>query len=318
MDTKEHIEIQEAIQQGLPATDEGPYYHEPWWESYKGSIKGYLGGAVAYTGVGAAIGLATAGLLFFTGLAAAATVMPIVAGCAAAGLLYGAHEFNEIGKIVGSGAAIAEKQEERSDKKFKALERKIDELKTMVSGKSSADSLFAEENTPSASDIRHHTTHMGEHAEGKGKLIFWNIAAVGLAVGLAAGAMLAFGGTAEHLLQFMGKAGEPLLKAGGAVINTAIITGMGLFGASFGINRDIFRRVFDQTDLWFKGLVTHPGRQQGQSIEQSREKTETAPIVTVVYPDLPDYPSSDTHHRDKLAAAKLALLNLDPNKTMRQ
>ncbi len=46
MDTEEHIEIQKAIRDGRPETDEGPYYHESWWESYKGSVKGKLGGSI--------------------------------------------------------------------------------------------------------------------------------------------------------------------------------------------------------------------------------------------------------------------------------
>ena len=55
MDTEEHHEIQEAARRGLPQTDEGPYYHKPWWESYKGSVKGKLGGAV----IGAMLGVSS-------------------------------------------------------------------------------------------------------------------------------------------------------------------------------------------------------------------------------------------------------------------
>ncbi len=320
MDTEEHIKIQQAIQNGHPETDEGPYYHESWWESYKGGVKGYLGGAIAYTGVGTAIGLATAAVLIFTGLAVATAALPIVAGFAAAGLLYGAHEFNDIGKIVGSNAAVAEKQEQRmkafENGKFAEIKRELGELKAMISGKKAAaiaESPYAE---ASEDEAAHRTTHIGNHAGGSGSWIFWKVAAVGLITGLAAGALLAFGGTAEHLLRFMGAA-EPLLKASTA----AVITSMGLFGASFGINRDVFRRIFDKTDLWFKGIFARgEGRdRKPEQLVDKQGKSANTSIVTVVYPpDMADYPSSDTYHRERLAAAKLALLSMDPSKTMRQ
>jgi hypothetical protein len=322
MDTEENLEIQSAIRQGHPPTDEGPYYHEPWWESYKGGVKGYLGGAVAYTGVGAAVGAVTATVLGVAGLVASTAVLPIVSGFAAAGLLYGAHEFNSIGHIVGSGAAIAEKQEERTNSKFEALEQKIDDLKTMISdkkaGASDVSGAVKEQAKKKQHALRHRTTHIGDHVNDN-KLVFWKIAGIGLLAGLAAGALLVFGGGAEHLIGLLGNASEPVVHAG----SVGIITALGLFGASFGINRDIFRHIFDKTDMLFKGLFSRSMEQsphKAQYVEKSREKSDASPIVTVVYPqvqDMQDLPPSETHFRDK-RKAELALLKLDPSKTIRQ
>src|SRR5271156_6856405 len=118
MDTEEHIEIQHNIMEGRPQTDEGPYYHEPWWEAYKGSVKGKLGGAKIGALLGGAAGLAAAAVLLATGvipfaltMATLTTASAITAGFATAGMVYGAHEFGEIGKAVGSNAAVAEIQE---------------------------------------------------------------------------------------------------------------------------------------------------------------------------------------------------------------
>jgi hypothetical protein len=52
---------------------------------------------------------------------------------------------------------------------------------------------------------------------------------------------------------------------GGAGIMALSVTAFGALGASFGISRDFFRKVFDKTDLWFKG-ITH-----AQSYEKVKE-----------------------------------------------
>jgi|GEM_PF-4389210 len=332
MDTEEDIKIKQGIQKGHPETDEGPYYHESWWESYKGSVKGKLGGAVIGAAVGAAIGIAAAGVLAaltIGGLTFAAGAA-IAGGFAAAGMLYGGHEFSEIGKVTGAVAAAHEKSEHRQNARFSKLEKGLAELKAMLGKKTPAneasdtsrqdDKTEAKPETGHSRDYR--TQHCDDHCPPKGrKWVFWKIAAIGLAIGLAAGALLAFGGLAGHVLHALGAVAPEAIAHAGIGTYAASMTTMGLFGASFGINRDIFRQVFDNTDLWFRGMFSR-SKERGKEVDSAHaaakpvEKADHA-ITTIVYDTYADYPQSDTYHRDKvLSSAKQALLSMDHTKAV--
>jgi hypothetical protein len=316
MDTEEHIEIQKSISRGQPTTDEGPYYHETWWESYKGSVKGELGGAIIGGVVGAIVGGIAALTLPIFG-ASALLAWGTVAGFSAAGMWIGAERFSMVGIATGAAASVGEKAEERMKEfengKFAEIKHELHALKAMISGKKAA----AEVPPPppeESSQPAHRMTHMLDHPE-KGPPIFWKVALIGLAVGLAAGALLAFGHVGKVVLDIFHT--EAALSTTAQFAATMIP--MGLFGASFGINRDLFRRIFDKTDLWFKGLFisNHNGvTPPQQSVEKSKEKSESPSVVTVVLPG-DDSPAS-TYHQDKYKLAKMALLNLDPSKTIRQ
>lgn len=332
MDTEEHIEIQKAIRAGKPETDEGPYYHESWWESYKGSVKGKLGGAVIGAVVGAAIGVVAAlAIPAIAGVAlTGATFGLTVAAFAAGGMMYGEHEFSEVGKVTGAVAAAHEKSEQRMKAfeagKFAELKGEIQDIKAMLGGKkqnaeaalqsSQIAATAAAEQNPS-----YRTQHCDEHCPPEEKKpIFWKVAAIGLVVGAAAGAILATGGLAAPVVELF--AGAHL--SGGAVLAASMVT-LGLFGASFGINRDMFRQVFDKTDRLFKGLT---GKSNGvshavapepvQMADKPIEKQPNTAVTTVVYDNSPvEYPKSDTYHRDKvLASAKQALLSMDHTKAI--
>ena len=112
MDSEEQYEIRLAQLEGRSETDEGPYYHNSWWEAYKGSVKGKLGGAIIGAGIGAVVGVAAVVALPLAGVAIASTALT-VGGFSAAGMLYASHEFSDIGKTVGSDAALGEKLEVR-------------------------------------------------------------------------------------------------------------------------------------------------------------------------------------------------------------
>ncbi len=327
MDTEEDLEIQKAKLAGHTQTDEGPYYHKSWWESYKGGVKGKLGGVVIGALVGAVIGIVAAGvaaLAIPTGLTIGAAAA-VAGGFAAGGMIYGAHEFSDVGKVTGAVAAAHEKSEERmksfENGKFAEIKSEISELKSLITGQPVPEVKAAEGAAAAAKEGTEDyvTKHMdGDTASQESKPIFWKIAGIGLALGLAVGALLTLGGVSEHLFSNLGFAGEHMSEAG---MYAASMTSMGLFGASFGINRDIFRKVFDKTDLLFKGIIpdgNEPSKTVAisQSIEKQSEKTET-PITTVVYEGYADYPQSDTHHRDKvLAQAKQALLSMDHTKAI--
>jgi len=324
MDTEEDTEIRIAKFIGRPETDEGPYYHDAWWESYKGSVKGKLGGAVIGGLVGLAVGLAAAAVLPLVGAVSTISTGVMIAAFSAGGMIYGMHEFSEVGKVTGAVAAAQEKAEQRENGKFAEIKREISELKSLITGSKTPkiEQKSIDNSDLTESEQLYRTTHCDEHCPPKnGKFVFWKVAAVGLIAGVAAGALLAYGGLAGS---FLGELG--ITK----VSSPAIMTVMGLFGASFGLNRDMFRRIFDKTDLLFKGIF-HNSSSRGQQVtmlSQSSQQTEksieksnvaTPPIITVVYPEHPDYPQSDTFHRDKLATAtKLALLNMDHNKSIRQ
>jgi len=320
MDTEEDLEIQKAFRTGQSQTDEGPYYHTSWWESYKGGVKGKLGGIAVGALPGAAVGLVAAAVLSFV-VPGGVSILAVTAGFAAAGMIYGAHEFSEVGKITGAVAAAHEESEERmksfENSKFQEIKNEINELKSMVTGKpvttdkqAGADAAKSEE---AAQNYKN--KHTDDHAVGF-KPIFWKIAAIGLAVGLAVGALLVAGHISEHVIEAFGGAAEPLSKAG--TIGTMLATG--LFGASFGINRDIFRNIFDRTDHLFKGIIVPDGKDLNKTIESSqqvvtsKEKDENT-ITTVVYDNYSDRPQSDTHYRNMvLTQAKEVLLGMDHTK----
>lgn len=330
MDTEESLKIQKAAASGYTQTDEGPYYHKSWWESYKGGVKGKLGGVVIGALIGAIVGVVAAAVMSLA-LPAGLTIgaaAAVTGGFAAGGMMYGAHEFSEVGKVTGAVAAAHEKSEERmksfENGKFAEIKKEISDLKSLITGKKTPESIAAENASAiAASSASEHEGYVTKHmdddtASRESKPMFWNIAAIGAAVGVAVGALLAYGGVSEHLLSGLGFAGEEMTHAG---VYAASMTSMGLFGASFGINRDIFRKVFDKTDLLFKGIVgdsKEPAKavEQAQAVAKQTEKPE-APITTVVYEGYADYPQSDTHHRDKvLAQAKQALLSMDHTKAV--
>ncbi len=79
-------------------------------ESYKGGVKGKLGGVVSGVLLGAIVGGVVAAALVLTpalGIGGAA-LLPVVGAFAAAGGIYGAHEFGDVGKVVGAVSAVQE------------------------------------------------------------------------------------------------------------------------------------------------------------------------------------------------------------------
>lgn len=330
MDTEEDVKIQKAIRLGKPQTDEGPYYHEPWWESYKGSIKGKLGGLIIGAAVGALVGAIAAFALPAIGAITltAGGVGGMIAATAAAGMLYGLHEFGDIGKIVGSNAATAEKQEKRlkdfESQKFSELKQEMDEIKFMIAGKAppAVTSAATATGNPAEREEGYRTTHCDtEHCPPKNnKLVFWKVAAIGLVVGMGVGALLAYGGVAAELLHILGQG--VIVAHEGTGLYAASMGLAGLIGASFGINRDMFRQVFDKTDLWFRGILKN-GHKRDRQIAKAQQAAkalavENPPKAThgvaaaTLYEGYIDYPTSNTYHRDRvLAAAEKALLSFD-------
>src|SRR5262249_1270083 len=135
MDSEKYLELQKKINKGVSPSDSGPYYHHAWWESYKGGVKGKLGGVVTGIIVGGIVGGLVAGSLLVARPAALGTsaALAIAGVFAAGGGIYGAHEFGDIGKVVGAVAATQEQAEARMKSfeagKFAELKREIAELR---------------------------------------------------------------------------------------------------------------------------------------------------------------------------------------------
>jgi hypothetical protein len=332
MDTTEQLEIQHAQRLGHPETDEGPYYHDSWWESYKGSVKGKLGGVVIGAAMGAAVGVAAAIAIPFVGGALLTTgaLAMTVSGFTAAGMLYGAHEFADVGRVTGAVAAGLETAERRNDVKLAKLENKIDKLQSTITGEPIPADAQAAADKAAATDLDYKTTHCDDHQSAqRPPLVFWKVALIGLAIGAAAGLLLASGGVAGHVLGLLGAAGE------GGVLSTvgvyaASALSMGLFGASFGVNRDMFRSVFDKTDLMFRGIVSKSKASEQiieapapAPVQQAVQTTEKSPEVVAMpaqetkQQSQVEYPASETYHRDKVvASARQALLTMDHTKAI--
>jgi len=326
MDTEGNLQIQQKIREGKSPNKKNAYYPHAWWESYKGSVKGKLGGMVIGAIVGLAVGGIVAGALSIAGVAAAATGVTLAA-FAAAGMMYGAHEFSDIGKVVGSGAAQSEQLEERLKTIVKAesatIKEKINELEASIDGKHKPN--FARDAAQNKEDIaeaidqetNYRKTHYAKlKSEPINTFAFWKVALIGLAVGAAAGALLAMGpggGAAAIIFEHIG------LHLGESAIMATSIAAFGAMGASFGLNRDFFRKVFDKTDLWFDGIIHskyHAQVRESQvkaGKEVIEEINEHSAVATAVIPDNSlDYPKSETHFRDKvLPAAQRALLSFD-------
>lgn len=332
MDSEKNAHMRHLLLEGRPVTDEGPYYHHAWWESYKGGVKGKLGGGALGAGIGALTGMAAAtAAVILAPVVVPGAVIGVtaagltVAGFAGAGMLYGVKEFSDTGKIVGGQAAIADAEEKRMkpyiDAKTNELKEEIGEIKAIIKGEPVPEKT-AEAKTAAlvAAQDDYRTEHFQGTTPETDKPIFWKVAMVGLAVGLIAGAVLAGGGYVGEVLHGLGLAGT---ESGLGVLGNYLagMTAMGAIGASFGINRDIFRKAFDNTDMWFRGFVSHdhskkvlldsPALQQAYA-EACEKKEESR--QTVLYQGHIDYPESPTHHQDKYAAAKQVLKEMDHTK----
>lgn len=277
MDTEKHIHIQHKLDIGKSPNDEGPYYHHTWWEAYKGGVKGKLGGVAIGSIIGAAMGIAVvAAVAVLSGVViSAGGILATIGGFTAAGLLYGAHEFSEVGKVTGAvsaGLSQAELRLKTSEGlEFNQIKAELREIKALVKGEK-VDAEPAQEAQKAAADYDdqdYRKTHYAKLTPPKiNTFAFWKVALVGLVVGAVTGALLGATGISTEIIEHA--VGPKALESGLLATFTHHATAagaliFGLMGASFGINRDAFRKIFDKTDLWFKG-ITH-----GKAHEMVRE-----------------------------------------------
>lgn len=346
MDSLDLEKMEEKARKGLPEASETDTYYKAWWSASKGGDRGKLGGVVIGAVLGTLIGTAVAGIT----AVAAGGIAPllfatIVAGFAAGGMAYEAHEYNINGKIAGGvsgGLEATEAQiKEYTNVKFAEVNQKLDKLEKMVSGGKSVSKTGNSPHIPASQQVgeeeaiarieklHRQTQHCDAHhcgAETR-KLMFWNVALIGVLVGVAAGALLAFGGLAGHVFEMLGGAGEALAHHPIGLYAASMAT-CGLIGASFGINRDLFREVFDTTDRWYKGLIGK-GRENGKAPSHAQDTAQTpgsAPSRALpsaatreISPAQPYVVAkSDTHYRDRvMKEARQALLSMDHTTAIR-
>lgn len=343
MDSEEHHELQELVNKGVSSSNEGPFYHHAFWQSYKGATKGKLGGLV----IGGLIGLTT-GIVAFSllsllatplGIAGAAlSATTIIGGMAGAGMIYGAAEFGEVGRITGATAAASKESEARMHEfelaKFTEIKQELGEIKTLIGKPASNEENY--QNQTSAASVAgaaaggmgladtmkkladHRITHLRPElvTSNTNKIVFWDVAFVGLIVGAGIGLLVAAGTVAA-----VGAAGVAATTGAAAAtsIGAEVLTHLGVgalagnsaalaivfgaIGASFGINRDTLRKVFDKTDPLFKGMFNfNDGKvppqleqqlqpqvqaqqapQPSQLVSASKEQPKEPKVSTLVY-----------------------------------
>lgn len=305
MDSEEQDHIEHLMATGRSANDSGPFYHHTFWESYKGSVKGKLGGILIGGGIGLLVGGVAA--LFALPVVSGATALAIFGGISAGGMMYGAHEFSEVGRVSGAVSAGLDDAEKRNHEfelsKFSVLNKRLDKIEEMVAGRgalndpnyqpltskpaANEENYTYNEDTENLEKTRekladYRTTHRKEDKLKERGYFYGNVALVGALVGIGVGLLLATGvggPAAMAILEHVGLA-KMTVVAGAAIPELAtVINGAPLFaasaaifgviGASFGISRDLFRMVFDKTDTIFKGIVdADKGKKQKEKVQE--------------------------------------------------
>lgn len=281
MDTEELEEIAFHRKNGRPETTRGPYYHKTWWESYKGAVKGILGGIVVGGMIGAIAGGAILGTLALTGAGSVVAEMGgiILAATTAFGMYEGKEKFEKVGITTGAIAAAEEISEVRMKEylreKTTGITNEIRELKAAFAGKIGSQDMHTDIALPddqpifNESDFRStHQSSEDPHEEHSNKLVYWNVAAIGAAVGATVAAVA--GLASEGVPHFVGEVMSSTFggQVSAATANTAMIASGAALGGTFGVSRDIFRKIFDVTDCWFMGVAD--GKCSNEAIAQAK------------------------------------------------
>lgn len=231
-------------------------YHRIFWGAYKQHVHELLVGISAGGAVGAVLGLAT--IAFFG--------WPAIVIGAAAGIVYTADKISSIGSASGAHAAsLAERHASALDP--------------------------ANENNPLKIADDHLMTGKGGHhydfkaGESKKKYFYWQSGLVGTGIGAATGALLGtlgvYAATAGHFsmaaLPVIGHIVTIGVLAGLGPVAAPIVAGaliFGILGFTFGIDRGLFKSIFNKVDAFVTGRKGEPidhGREQAQAMGISDE-----------------------------------------------
>ncbi len=223
--------------------------------AYKGHVRGMLTGAFLGTALGGVFGAITYGAL--TGLAAISAfgitvaslpALPVMMmGFMACGIFMGVKGFGSVGSAAGAMSYNLAEKHARSLVKSKIISK----------GHGKENEL----DEPSFEGRYGHHFEVPPDRDA-GTFYHWKTGAIGTGIGAGLGGIVAGAGSLAPAAF-----GELLLAAGHAapllapVLTTAAfplvaVGAFALFGATFGINRSIFRSVFNLTDGWVKGSPT--------------------------------------------------------------
>ncbi len=161
----------------------------------------------------------------------------------------------------------------------------------------------------------HPQEQLGLHVAGLPKLVSPKSMAIGFALGLAFGVILALGEFGSRLIQVLHQTGFRMTNVS---VYASIMTLTSLVGATIGMSRT---RKAKRTK---NALKPSPAADKEASnvldfhqVIVKQTEVDSSIIGTMVYENLPEQMHTDTNLRDKvLAQARQALLNMDPSKVI--
>ena len=237
-------------------------YHRNFWSSAKGHMRGWFAGGTLGTIIGSGLGLAA--LSFAT---AGAPLLPIFAAFAVTGTLFGVEAYSAIAAAGASRAAgLAEKHARKLDPANAGDPLKIAEDKLMYDGRG------------------HHYEFPPDRD--KGKIFSWKSGLLGTTIGATGGAILGFlghelaAGAIVHsvgvgIAASVGTLALPVISA--PIMALAGAIAFGIAGMSFGVDRGIFKSLFNQIDFNIKGKI-HDGTCVDIGKEQAIEQGTVADL----------------------------------------
>lgn len=268
---------------------ESPYLNRITWASYKALSRGQLGGLVLGGLIGLGVGIAAAALsavalpalpalgvsaLGGTGIAA------VVGGFTAVGAKYYYDVFKEVGAASGAVAAGMEIAEERSQ----VMNIKLDTILNVLAkdGKISPQEIKIIEDDVEA--VYQKGTHNFEKKFIDKPTYFWQIGAVGALAGMAL--LAAIGGAGYLVSALVGHAPDlgVFFAAQNIPILGAAVAGSALAGASYGINRNLYRHVLNVTNALFEGNLGEVEKQRARQygLEPEQELPDFTPVKSAV------------------------------------
>lgn len=278
-DHKEHTVI--AGSSGA-SPGESPYLNRITWASYKGLSRGQLGGLVLGGMIGLGVGLAAA--------AGAAAVLPllgmeavgmgamgaVVAGFTAIGAKYYYDIFKQVGATSGAIAAGMEINEERSQ----VMNIKLDTILNVLAkdGKITSEEIkIIEDDIESV--YRQGNTNFEKKFNDK-PAYFWQVGAVGALAGVAVIAALGGAAYLHQLIEYGAEAASQMLSHVDPGLGAVALGGGALAGASYGINRNYYRSVFNVTNALFEGNLAEIEKQRAhqRGLEPEPELPDFTPV----------------------------------------
>ncbi len=321
MDSEELKELAELQHENAPLTRKNAYHVDAVWGGYKGGIAGLIAGLMIGALAGVIIGgIAAGGIALAAGGIAAESAGAIMAAGAVFGMMHGADKFERVGIAAGSSSAVGKKLEGRMKEYMRSvfveLKHEIRSLrngdKAQAQGTSLSDIVKEKTLVDMVEEVQNdfRVQHCDENhcKDNPGKIVFWKIAAIGATIGAVAGAAMGYGlnpHAVQEMLTHVG--GEKLLSNIGGQVTALAITGAAV-GASFGINRDIFRKIYDVAENLFVGNIKFgaaPGKEKTPVANITAAKESAVTLAS----EEPESPALRAAPEDSKAWVALAAAN---------